>query len=223
MGLSLWLPRSEDSTDNCFWFFSGLQLVLWKPFFRRVSLTPLLMFLGKSIVIHTWSECPELLLAAKLKSLTLSWLSEQINPISFSGIKIVTKPKFCNRKINVSLVWISFENFWLMKSMLPRTAIIFYWFALIVPLGFLVFSKKSVELVLDQSIVPEIYANSRPSETLDSSFHPCVEVCRNPRLNWLFIMRSFAWRSFMRCTSFFFFFAFSPSSQSEFDYNNFQE
>ena len=223
MGLSLWLPRFEDSADNCFWFFSGLQLVLWKPFFRRASLTPLLMFLGKSIVIHTWSECPELLLAAKLKSLTLSWLSEQINPISFAGIKIITKSKFCNRKINVSLVWISFENFWLMKSMLPRNVIIFYWFALIEPLGFLVFSKKSVELVLDQSIVPEIYANSRPSETLDSSFHPCVEVWRNPRLNWLFIMRSFAWRSFMRCTSFFFFFAFSPSSQSEFDDNNFQE
>ena len=223
MGLSLWLPRFEDSADNCFWFFSGLQLVLWKPFFRRASLTPLLMFLGKSIVIHTWSECPELLLAAKLKSLTLSWLSEQINPISFAGIKIITKSKFCNRKINVSLVWISFENFWLMKSMLPRNVIIFYWFALIEPLGFLVFSKKSVELVLDQSIVPEIYANSRPSETLDSSFHPCVEVWRNPRLNWLFIMRSFSWRSFMRCTSFFFLFAFSLSSQSEFDYNNFQE
>ena len=223
MGLSLWLPRFEDSADNCFWFFSGLQLVLWKPFFRRASLTPLLMFLGKSIVIHTCSECPELLLAAKLKSLTLSWLSEQVNPISFSGIKFITKPKFCNRKVNVSLVWISFENFWLMKSMLPRNVIIFYWFALIEPLGFLVFSKKSVELVLDQSIVPEIYANSRPSETLDSSFHPCVEVWRNPRLNWLFIMRSFAWRSFMRCTSFFFFFAFSPSSQSEIDDNNFQE
>ena len=223
MGLSLWLPRFEDSADNCFWFFSGLQLVLWKPFFRRASLTPLLMFLGKSIVIHTCSECTELLLAAKLNSLTLSWLLEQVNPISFSGVKFITKPKFCNRKINVSLVWISFENFWLMKSMLPRNVIIFYWFALIEPLGFLVFSKKSVELVLDQSIVPEIYANSRPSETLDSSFHPCVEVCRNPRLNWLFIMRSFAWRSFMRCTSFFFFFAFSPSSQSEFDDNNFQE
>ena len=218
MSLSLWLPQFEDSADNCFKFFSGLQLVLWKPFFRRASLTPLLVFLGKSIVIHACSECPELLLAAKLKSLTLSWLSEQVNPISFSGIKFITKPKFCNRKVNVSLVWISFENFWLLKSMLPRNAIIFYWFALIEPL-----SKKSVELVLDQSIVPEIYANSRPSETLDSSFHPCVELCRNPRLNWFFIIISFSWRSFMRCTSFFFFFAFSPSSQSEFDYNNFQE
>ena len=108
--------------------------------------------------------------------------SISVTGISCDFVKFITKPKFCNRKINVSFACKISFNVWAITSMLSKNIIILTMILLNKATGIIGSSVKIRGLDPGQNISKWICINFLPIENEYIFFSFCLEVCQNRHL-----------------------------------------